>query len=375
MVSEDTRDDLKRYEEQTVENCSVVFWPGEEYMGHVRASTGTGAGLAKDIFKFMEDKKTRTGKLRAALTDGTRKMTGWKGGAIAGLEELLGRPLQRIICFMHHVELPFGKLFAFHDGPTTGPNSFQGPIGQAIQSDVWKLPVTDFEKIQNPVLINIISNLPESVFDSLNKDHQYLIRMLEVVMTGNGIPQWLDMKAGKVCHARWTNTQSRVLRLYVSTPLPSMEITRLVTFIVKVYAPTFLAAKHFNTVSEGPRLLLNEIKAANEHCNAEELALVQASIQENGFFAHPENVVLSLLSSEKAEERNLGVDTVIRLREDAKSQKKIRGKKKIRAFKVPQINFSAESISSLTDLNDMSSEPPLVSGLSSVELKLLETNH
>ena len=94
---EDIEDDVKRFEEQSVENCSIVFWPGEEYRGHVRASTGTGSGLARDILKFMEDKNTRMGKLRAALTDGTRKMTGWKGGAIAELEELLGRPLQRVI--------------------------------------------------------------------------------------------------------------------------------------------------------------------------------------------------------------------------------------------------------------------------------------
>ena len=42
-----------RTEVQKVENCSVVSWPGAEYMGHFQASTGTGSGLATDIMKFI----------------------------------------------------------------------------------------------------------------------------------------------------------------------------------------------------------------------------------------------------------------------------------------------------------------------------------
>ena len=134
--------------------------------------------------------------MKCALTDGTRKMTGWRHGAIAELEELLGHPLQRLICFNHHAELPFNKLFVHYDGPTTGPSSFEGPIGKEIQEDVWLLPVVDFVRIENPVLLSVIENMTAEVFQSLNKDHQLFIRLVEAIMKGVTSSQWSDMKVG-----------------------------------------------------------------------------------------------------------------------------------------------------------------------------------
>ena len=135
---------------------------------------------------FFKDRETNTTELRSILSDGTSKMTGWKSGAHAKLEEHLNHALQRIICIIHHAELPFGKILAFHDGPTSGPETFKGPIGQQVTDEVWKLPTVDFVPLNNPALLNLIQTLPEIVFDSLNKDHQYLIRLLEPVLTG----QW-----------------------------------------------------------------------------------------------------------------------------------------------------------------------------------------
>ena len=43
----------KRFEVKKVENCAVVFWPGEEFVGHVVTKDGTGGGLAQDIVKFF----------------------------------------------------------------------------------------------------------------------------------------------------------------------------------------------------------------------------------------------------------------------------------------------------------------------------------
>ena len=95
----------KRFEMKKVENCAVIYWPGEEFVGHVVPRDGSGAGLAQDIVQFFEDRETNLNSLRAILTDGCAKMTGWKNGTCAMIEEELNTALQRIVCFLHH----FGK--------------------------------------------------------------------------------------------------------------------------------------------------------------------------------------------------------------------------------------------------------------------------
>ena len=159
----------KRFEVKKVENCAVIYWPGEEFVGHVVPRDGTGAGLAQDIVQFFKNRETNLNSLRAILTDGCAKMTGWKNGACAMIEEELVTPLQRIVCFLHHLELPFGKIFEFYDGPTTGPESFSGPIGKLIMTDIWKLPTVKFVQVENPTLLADIQSLPKDVFKTFVK--------------------------------------------------------------------------------------------------------------------------------------------------------------------------------------------------------------
>ena len=327
----------KRFEMKKVENCAVIYWPGEEFVGHVVPRNGTGDGLSQDIIQFFKDRETNLQSLTAILTDGCAKMTGWKAGTCAMLEEELKTPLHRFVCFLHHLELPFGKVFEFYDGPTTGPESFSGPIGKTIMTDIWKLPVVNFAVIENQALLLDIKSLPKEVFGTFNKDHQYIIRMVEAILTGEISDQWSQMKSGNVVQSRWTNTQSRCCRAYLSTVEPTFQLQRIVHFIINVYAPIFLKAKHFNKAEEGPHLLVQEMQAVKLHCPPAELSVVQICIQRNGFYGHPENVLFALLSSQLPEDRLYAVQQIKRIRN--LPVKKRRTKKKIRAFKV-NINYS-----------------------------------
>ena len=107
---------------------------------------------------------------------------------------MLGEPLQRFVCILHHAELPYGHLFAHYDGPTMGPDSFGGPIGKAICEEVWKLPVVPFEYFENPHLLDAVKSVPAEVFKELSKDHQYLLKMLEGVLTGELPAKWRDIE-------------------------------------------------------------------------------------------------------------------------------------------------------------------------------------
>jgi len=117
-----------------------------------------------------------------------------------------------------------------------------------------------------------------------------------------------------VVHSRWTTTQSRVLRLYLSETKPSHQLKRLVNFITKVYVPTLMSAKRLNKVKDGPALLLQEIQAVRQHCTIKERDVLEASIQGNGFFAHHEAVLVSLLSSDTAGDREYAVNLIRNIR-------------------------------------------------------------
>ena len=296
-------------------------------------------------------------------------MTGWKGGVHTKLEEHLNHALQRIICIIHHAELPFGKILGFYDGPTSVPESFKGLIGHQFTDEVWKLPVVDFVPLDNPALLSLIKTLPDKVFQSLNQDHQYLIKLLESVLTGQLSEQCQNMKIGAITQARFTNTQSGVLRLYVSSEEPSYALQRIVNFIVFVYAPVFLASKHFNKVEEGPKLLVKEIQAVRIHCTPEEANIVNPCIQQNGFYGHPENVLLSLLSSENPDDRKYAVSLIKTIRGNMRDKAK-KSKRKVRSFRVPELNFEATSLYNLvvTPLEDASTEPPVTIGMSEEQL-------
>ena len=258
-------------------------------------------------------------------------------------------------------------MFAHYDGPTAGPDSFSGPIGSLITEDVWKLPILEFERFDNPQLLDAIKSIPSEAFNDLSKDHQYLIKMLEGVLTGAPDDQWKYMKAGPIVHSRWTNTQARTIRQYMSSENPSFELKRLCSFIVFVYGPVFLAAKHFNRVEEGPKILLQELQSVKFHCLPDEIKIVQPIIKNNGFFGHGENILVTLLSSDSLEERIFAVNKVKEIRQ--LQTKSARGRKKVRPFKIPEdFNVDADSLLDLTDLSKLSTEPPVTKHFSDEEL-------
>ena len=149
--------------DEVLEDVTLDFKTSEdsgEYIGHCRPKRGTG------IDRYEAD----VSNLKIVLTDGTSKMTGCKTGAVAVLERRLGHVLQRSGCMLHHVEKPYEHLHEYYDGVTTGPATFSGPIGIAIEGDVWKLEVGNFIPVLNPLLLTVIREIPQEVIVNLSRD-------------------------------------------------------------------------------------------------------------------------------------------------------------------------------------------------------------
>ena len=313
--------------------------------------------------------------MKNLLRDGCEKMVGWKKGVHVTFETIKGKPNGRIICFFHHLEKTFEVIFLLYTGGTTAPGSYSGDIGKSISGDVHTLPVEVFTILPNPSLLKVINLISEETIQSLSNDHKIFLGLIKIVITGEVVKRWVDMKIGPVVTSRFTTTQTRVVRVWLSTANPSFELTRVMHYLVYVWAEVFLTVKHLNRFVDAPRLLLLEVMLTSKHCSYPEKTLLSKSLSHNGQMAHPENVLLAMLAASKAEERKTAMDVIFSIR--------VRGplvwetNSVVRPFKREhhQVNMNATSLETL-NINPLTSaltEPPTTRSLSGPDLlKFLE---
>ena len=59
--------------------------------------SGTGEGLAMELAQFTKDRKISMVKVKSLISDGCKKMVGWKCGVHASLEMFFGVPFVSFI--------------------------------------------------------------------------------------------------------------------------------------------------------------------------------------------------------------------------------------------------------------------------------------
>ena len=287
------------------------------------------------------------------FSDGCSKMAGYKHGFMAEFERLMGRPLLHIHCITHSLEKLFGHVFVHYAGPTTGPESWNGEEAKRLQGSVWDLQVEAFEAVPSPTLRALLDAIPPAIWKEFNHDTKYLLEMAGAVESGSLEENKARTKAGAMTNARWSNTQSRELRVYMSTASPSEAQRRMTSFIINIYVPSFLEIRQKNLLLEGSRHLLTIITRVATYCTQEEVALLKPYLQYNGYFAQHEVVLSSMLASE---EREVALQVVKKLMKKEKRSKR----KTVRKVKNPEINLAATKLSELVDLEKATSSPPLL---------------
>ena len=240
-------------------------------------------------------------------------------------------------------ELRLRHIFTYLDGTTSGPSAFTGDIGKSLVT-CQTLAVVEFEAING--------NLPEfKNTSSLSKDQKYLYDICMAVNNG-AVPSTLASKEpGAMVHSRWLRMANRLLRLYVSTLNPPENLQIIAEYIMKVYAPTwfniklrpqcFYGAQHLWNVMRLSRYLPDNVRKVVDKC-----------LQHNGYFGHPENILLAMIKDEREEIRELALRRIARAREV-----KTKG---VRKFKIPTLNFNAKDYYEMVDWNNTQRcEPPL----------------
>lgn len=336
---------------KTEEHISIVKEPESVYWGHVTPSSGSAKSISSSITNFLRDKKDTSDDIEAAECDGTPVNTGVKGGVIREMEKELGRALQWLVCLLHFNGLLLRHLFTYLDGPTSGPTSYTGPIGKAL-GKCEDLPVVKF----NPIDCDI----PSIVKVDVSSDQQYLYDMA-CVRTGNCSQDQSLKKPGPLSHAKWITTASRILRLYVATDNPSPELKAFVTFVLKVYVPSWFRIKRNPSCTERSR----HVWAVIQDLPDAQRKVVDEVICNNAYFCHHENLLIAMLADDRKHVRELAYRRIWKSR-DA-SQMRSSG---IRVFKVPKVNLDAADYIDLIDWTVLKvTEPPLFTKISSEDIK------
>lgn len=348
------RDSTKMYANKKIltereEHISMLQMPGSIYIGHVSIADDKSDSLSttEEIIDFLGKEGISTQSMLIVGCDGCASNTGWKGGIIFHLERKLKRPLQWIICLLHLIELPVRKMIKTHDGRTTGPKTYAGTIGQELEG-CEKLPIVRFKRIEFSCPVNL-----QEVSDSLSTDQRYLFEIGMAISTGICETKLGNKSPGRIGHSRWLTTANRLCRLYVSKTKPTELLQLLVEYVLKVYAPAHFQIKRQSSCVYGAIHLCNMI-VASRFLDSPYQKTFQDTLQFNGFFGHPENVLLAILNDKNEEVRYRGWAKIMDIRRNSDTTS-------FRQFKVPKLNFSARNYTELVDWeNELKSVPPVL---------------
>lgn len=335
------------------EHISLIKEPGSIYLGHITPTAGTAKFIEREIYNFLLTENVFLDQLVAIGCDGTNVNVGKFGGIIRLIEKRFNRPLQWLICLLHMNELPFRHLFSFVDGLTSGPRTFAGEIGKALENCEEK-PVVKFR--------NILGEMPPVDTKDLSTDQLYLYRITSAVISGEYPEDLVYKSPGKMSHARWLTRANRILRLYVASSNPSDKLVTLATYVVKVYAPTWFDIKCHPSCKDGGKHLWALI-SRSRYLTTDLKSVIDPVLQRNSYFGHPENLLLTMLSDNEKHIRELALRRILKARRD-KPQK-------LRLFQVPEINMDANVYYDLINWQNKITEPPILMQISTEELETL----
>ena len=215
------------------------------------------------------------------------------------------------------------------DGKTNGPAGFTGKIGKVLK-DCKKLPVNVHF---NPIPTELIT----VGCDDLSTDQKYLLEIHRATSQGRVDDPVFGRDPGALNNSPWLTTANRILRFYVSQANPFTSLILIPEFIMKVYAPMWFRIKCNSSFVNGAQHLHETIqKTRRIPSEIQEIAL--PIIQRNGYFSQSEKILPAMVNKENVIVRELGLRRVLRSRKLCEGP----ALTKIRAFKIPKINFDAD---------------------------------
>ena len=273
--------------------------------------------------------------LEAIVADGTATNTGWKDGFIGHVEMDLKTTVLWLICMLHGNELPLRHLFSYCEGGlgTSGPDSFQGPIGKQCKEQVHLMDIVQYE-----VIPTTLKELPDPVWRDLSRDQKLLYQYTQAIAQGEVPGQLAGQVAGPIDHSRWLTLAIRILQIYTRTADPSDGLKTIASYICQVYSPMWFTIKEHSKFTRGPSHLHHLLQLVlDQPPHVQDV--VKPHIQRNAFFAEPSIMLTSMLEDPDEEIRLFGVNLVRKLRQKPPKPPRMKALKGIRKHEIPPLNW------------------------------------
>ena len=220
-------------------------------------------------------------------------------------EESFNHPLEWLVCLLHANELPLQHLFETLNGATTGPRQFSESIGKRLASCIQQ-PDTSFKSVR---LTEDLSNVD---LKELSRDQQYLLEISSSINAGECSIDLSIRNLGCLNHSRWLTTANRMLRLYDSDK-NSFKLQALIMFIIRVCVPMWFAIKSYSYCKDGARHS-HQIVARSRYLSQEHEQIIDPVLHRNSYFAHPENIILAMITDHRPHIREQGLRRVMKAR-------------------------------------------------------------
>ena len=216
---------------------------------------------------------------------------------------------------------------------TSGPNSFKGRIGKAINEDLRLLPIAKFQPLNGSV-----NKLPEIIISELCTDQSFLYHICMTVQHGREYLLYHNVTSnspGALNQARWLTKANKILYLF---PNPSKELIMITSFILTFYTPIWFHIKEHSSCIDGAKnffFILQLLKDQPPQIQE----VVRPVLQHNSFWAHPENILLCQIHDDDISIRQDAISKVIRAREYARNEQE----PKLGNFISPKIDWTASN--------------------------------
>ncbi|KAF0291217.1 hypothetical protein FJT64_001141 [Amphibalanus amphitrite] len=188
-----------------------------------------------------------------------------------------------------------------------------------------------------------VEELPDDLVKDLSQDQEILLRLSLAVQSGSIPATTACRRIGPLNHAR--------------------ELICLVQYLVQHYVPTWFVIRQHNACTEGSKNVYRSIELLRG-LPQDIQDIIRPVISRNGYWAHPEQLLLAMVADEDREIRTAAIQHIRAAREREKEGQEVR------KFTLPTINFGAQRYVDLIDwAAEKVTEPPLLRDLSVTELQ------
>lgn len=150
------------------------------------------------------------------------------------------------------------------------------------------------------------------------------------------------MKPGRVTNARWLSTGSSVLVLYSRTNNPGEKLTKLVTYIQKVYLPSYFMFKAHPSLHQAQEIIFKKIQFIKKYFKNDVIQIVKPVVNKNAYPFMTENLLYACLCSNEKVYEDKAVSKIIEIRRECKEDV-------IREPAIPSLDWNAANWVNLVD--------------------------